>query len=132
MLFRSPLRLLCLRGINPTGTAGSGRLNARGRVGGWRESLEAGLETRLLGVILAFHGSGAGVGIQTVTRRGGGGETVRQGGGIAPITVVVGVRVGMGRGTISSGVVASSSRDGSATLGTPGDLAGTPDDILVF
>jgi hypothetical protein len=48
------------------------------------------------------------------------------------ITVVIGIQVGVGRGTISSGEVASSSRDGSATLGTPRDLARTPDNILVF
>jgi hypothetical protein len=32
----------------------------------------------------------------------------------------------------SSGEMALASRDDSATLGTPGDLAKTPDNILVF
>jgi hypothetical protein len=132
VLLFSPLRLLNLIGVNPTRGAGGGRLNEIGRVGGWREALKATLETGLLGVILAFHGSGAGVGIQIATRGGRSGKMVQQGGRVAPVVVVVRIRVGVGRGMVGPRKLASASCGGSATLGMPGDLASMSDNILVF
>jgi hypothetical protein len=53
--------------------------------------LGAGLGKALLLGGICVHRAGAGVGIQNRSRGGGGGEMVRQGGRVAPITVVVGI-----------------------------------------